>query len=1004
RLDSTLANQAKYVIQNFTGTQYYYSNTPTTYYKSYKQKQVSYTSITNEIKATLGNYDQTMLLRNENSKFYCLYTSTELQSLNLKAGKIQALSFESIQPGGDLPFLKIRMKNTKITNIDSKGFNIDDFKEVYFQNYSINSVGPQNFPFNTPFDWDGTSNILVEISYNQSTSSKEASIAFSNFNITSVRSIKSSYSLVQNGGEGFKIDNEKIKTISDEITISFWSFGNQDILPINNSVFEGVDILNNRQVNVHLPWSNGSIYWDCGNDGTGYDRIEKAANPNEYEGQWVYWTFTKNAKTGIMNIYKNGSLWLSGSGKKRLISLNKFNLFSSIDDQLSYFGRINNFCIWNKELDSVQIKAWIFQPGNSSHPSYSSLIYYLPLNHKEQGQITDLAPNPKPIPYTQTINWNNEKGRNIIGDFENIKGRPVTTFIQGNPVGLNIQEINALEEIENPIVTVNEYEIRTGKAVIKNKYSVFPAGQFITRNENNDSVGVKTVPNDGVFTFENITYQSFSPAKFELVSLVTPYGINLDLSKLGKTFVFDVTDYAPILKGNKRLSLELGGENQEEIDIKFQYIKGKPAREVKEIQNVYTFQRGYFGNILRNEVFEPRNLILLPTAQSYKLRTTITGHDQNGEFTDRSHFIKVDGNKLTKKFDFNVWKECGDNPIYPQGGTWIFDRAGWCPGAPSDVHYFDITNLADPGSTVKIDYGLNGANMDAANYLVSCQIVSYGAPNYVLDAGLESIIRPNSERVEFERFNPSCSRPSVMIKNFGTTNINNVKFSYQVVNGPKLEYIYTGLIKPFEIRQIDLPIDNMSFWTNSNQSVFLIELISVNGQTDENPRNNKLLSNFKLVKSFDYDPIFEIRTNTVDGDNSYRILDMNSNVVIENLNIPANTTIQENLKLPNGCYTIEVTDVAQDGLSFWFFPSLGSGSSSLKKKVGNSTISTQIFKPDFGAGFQYDLIINKPNKTVDFDKSYLLSIYPNPAQESVNIDFQSKDLNHVQIKVLNSSG
>ena len=112
------------------------------------------------------------------------------------------------------------------------------------------------------------------------------------------------------------------------------------------------------------------------------------------------------------------------------------------------------------------------------------------------------------------------------------------------------------------------------------------------------------------------------------------------------------------------------------------YIKGKPAREVKEIQNVYTFQRGYFGNILKNEVFEQRNLILLPTAQSYKLRTTITGHEQNGEFTDRSHFIKVEGNKLTKKFDFNVWKECGDNPIYPQGGTWIFDRAGWCPGAP----------------------------------------------------------------------------------------------------------------------------------------------------------------------------------------------------------------------------------------------------------------------------------------------------------------------------------
>ena len=53
---------------------------------------------------------------------------------------------------------------------------------------------------------------------------------------------------------------------ADQLTVAFWSFGAAE-LPVNNSVFYGTqnsDGSGKRVLNVHLPWSDGNIYWDTG--------------------------------------------------------------------------------------------------------------------------------------------------------------------------------------------------------------------------------------------------------------------------------------------------------------------------------------------------------------------------------------------------------------------------------------------------------------------------------------------------------------------------------------------------------------------------------------------------------------------------------------------------------------------------------------------------------------------------------------------------------------------
>ncbi len=1006
RLDSIQTLHRKYDIPGSTSNEYYYSNFPTFNCISINQKSEKYSSITNEKNYVIGSPNSTIKIGPSEGRIFLLYKASDLKAASLATGNIIGFNLKNVSEQIDVPNLKIKIKPVSYTQLIGSNLNTNGMKEVYLKNTRFPANATQKLIFYNPYNWDGNSNLLVELSYNTIKNNKSLTLESQMLSSESIGIINGSVSLYKAGGEGYPLENTKLKNIQKEITVALWVKGDTSTLPANTIVFEGVDDKNQRQANVHLPWGNGSIYWDCGNDGTGYDRIEKPAFTAEIKGQWTHWTFTKNTLAGTMKIYRNGSLWHSGTGFKREISLDKMNMLSGIDNNLSYFGRVCQFSIWNKELDSSSIKDWMYNSGDKNHPFYSSLNYFFPLNDNVQNKLNDLSNNPINIRTSTFLSWIHDQGRYAINNMASLNQKISVGFIQGTVNNLVVDDIVYGEENPMPGILVKEYEIIDGNVFVKSTYKVYPAGEFLIYNENGEFVDSKIIQHDGIFVKENLSYQRFTPAKFELLSLVTPYGNGLDLGKEGKNFVFDVTDYAPVLRGNKRLSVELGGENQEELNIKFQYIKGKPARAVHDIQNVYTFQRQWFPDILNGNVFEPRKIQLGNESKYFKLRTTITGHEQNGEFVNRSHFIKVDGSKGSKKHDFNVWKECANNPIYPQGGTWIFDRAGWCPGAASDSYFHDITELTTPGSEVTIDYGLNGINLASANYLVSCQLVSYGDYNYNLDAGIENIIRPNSTRVEYERFNPSCSRPEIQVKNLGRNNITSLLIQYGMSNGIQLQYTWTGILSSQNSVQIELPVSNMQMWDGAQpiDNEFVVRILKTNNIDDENVRNNSFRTKFNFVRSFDFDPVFEIRTNSVAGDNSYRIKDANGTILIEKKNLNANTTTQENLVFPNGCYRIEIDDRANDGLSFWYYPNFGSGSSGIKRKQNTVFVPVQNFRADFGAGFQYDFIINKPNAVDDLKNSFTWNISPNPVNDEMSIEIQGLIEQTLKVQLIGIDG
>ncbi|MEZ4958106.1 MAG: LamG-like jellyroll fold domain-containing protein [Saprospiraceae bacterium] len=1006
RVDSTRQTAPSHIVSNFSGQEFPYVTDPTYSYTQYLQHQTAL-DLTDVVEAKIGTGLQEVVLPGTlpTAKAQFLYLADELTNAGLAAGPIHAFDLVPTQ-AGQVDFLRLRLKAVPDNQLDAAQPNLEGFTEVYFSNTAFLNNASLRFNFYQPFDWDGLSNILVEFSYTQTPNGSFPGVEATDAGFAGGLVIGApDHALHFDGSGNVTVPTDHFSGINQEITIALWVNGTPEIMPTNSTIFEGTDGNNNRQANVHLPWGNGQVYWDCGNDGSGYDRINKVANEADFEGRWTHWAFTKNATTGNMRIYLNGELWHEGTGLNRPITISSFKIGSAVAGTPVYYGSLNEFQVWDKALDQATIQAWMRQSITPLHPDYDRLISYLPMNQTVGNTVMDFSPNGADAT-AQLANWRAIRGKDLFKNFIATPIRPDVTFLQGQAV-LTDELVPIVEQTVNGPNTVVYYGVDGTDLVTIDTQQLYLAGYQYVLSETGEIVDSVWVAPDSTLQINDLTYFTKQPAKYEILSLVTPYGNGLNLGQKGKTFTFDVTDYAPILRGKKRMSIEMGGQNQEELDIEFLYITGTPAREVFDIQNVWPFRRGNYDQIQSDRFFEPRTISLMPFASHYKLRSAVTGHGQNGEFVPRTHYLNLDGG--AQEFTYDVWKECADNPIYPQGGTWIFDRAGWCPGAATDVHEFDITNFIQPGGVVEVDYGVNGAFMDQANYLVSNQLVTYGAYNFVLDAALERVARPNNSDVEFERINPACNTPMIWVRNTGSTAINSLDIEYSVQGNSMVEnFQWTGVLESDELVAIELPVLNVGFWeTSFATAVFEAKIVQVNGVADGNADNNLAVSTFDAANVFlnDQDYVLSVTTNNNGSEYSYFVKNASGEIVMERDNMLSNTTYDDVMDLPAGCYTFQFFDAGHDGLQFWFFPENGSGTVSFKRYFnGNFLIPFQTFDPDFGSGVQFDFVIEDVVAAEEDQSFQAMSTYPNPVDNLLNVELRGFEGKDVFVELTNLHG
>jgi len=967
QVDSLYAVSPDFEISNFEGDEFNYSSSPTyTYYQSTFQ-DVVVNSVSNEVIHDVLNSDTStdiyMGTSGEAKRFQFEWKAADLLASGLTAGPLNGMQLNVLSGQGNFKNFKVQLRNgqdgTKVC------FLHNDFKEVYYNDITIDASN-NKIVFYDSFFWNGSDPIHADFSFE--IASSDLSIDASGITDASLINASDNKAVTINTQGKLRIV-EDFSSVSNAITISAWSKGS-DILPIGTSFLEGIDTDGNRQLNVHLPWGNGRVYWDCGNIGDGWDRIDKAANEADYKNKWNHWSFTKDVNSGEMNIYLNGNLWHAGSGKFNGINLDTLVLGGSTGTR-AYFGDIDDIKIWNRVLTGLEIRD---NYCGNINPDDTGLLMHYDFNDIQGSVVEDQSASGYDAEILGSLNDFDMFPRDFLLYDTRQNLTPGIELITGD-YDITLIEKNVLDSVVNSTHQVDEFILDGTDRVIGTTSNLYQGGDMPIYDEQGNQVGTITAGIDGTIVIGELEHYTKSSMKMEIMSFVTPYGINLDLGWEGKTWTFDVTDFGPILKGDKRIYLTRGGQWQEDMDIKFLFYEGTPVRDVHSIQQIWPVTSESYTVIQNDQKFEPRALDKEDEIASVVVKTTITGHGQQGEFIPRTHHIKLNGTPL----EWSVWTECADNPIYPQGGTWVYDRAGWCPGAASDTKEFDISGIFE-GEPIEIDYGVNLGSGDS-RYIVNSQVVKYGAPNFTNDATIEDIINPTG-KIEHGRRNSNCGKPTIIIKNTGSAVLESATIVYGVVGGVSQTYEWTGnlnFLATDEIVLDYLPILGMS----SQQETFYARIESPNGVGDEYPDNSEMQSEYVPVNELSTDVVINFRTNNNVNETSYRVYDVYGDEILSRIasGLDANTTYYDTLRNLNGCYRIEVIDTGQNGLDWWANAAGGVGY--IRVKSLNGSFFT--IADDFGSIVEYNFTAGTVSNTVTIDNDINIELFPNPAGSYVQL-------------------
>jgi hypothetical protein len=916
--------------------------------------------------------------------------------------------------GGTANFLKIKIKGVSNTFLSSNNVALNGFTEVYNKSYSFIN-GENVIHFKTPFAWDGIQNLIIEVSFTNTIPQSPINFAGNTDTLTVGLYATNNYALDLMNGGFIKLDTTSFFQINKELTISFWAFGNANVMPTTTTILYGFSTnANDRQLNIHLPHANTNIYFDCGFAG-GYDRINKIAIAQEQGGKWNHWTFTKNATTGTMKIYFNGVLWHSGTGMTKAISLLNLLLGKNQNKDANYKGKINELAIFKKELPDSVILGWFKKPITSIHPFYSNLLSYYQFNEGYGQLVKNTISNISLL--GENLTWTFDRGEQLNRTFFETNTRPNIKFIKGN-YNSTIQNIFVTDSIARNTATIEKYSIISKESVtpltndivnLDTTYINYYSAENITLTNGDSGNIVSTTPVsfDGEFSINNLNYFKRYPFYNEIMSFVTPYGIGLDLGINGKTWYFDVSDFEPLLKNNKRILMTLGGQNQEQMDVEFWFIVGTPTRKVLAFDQLWqgTNRTGSaaIGNINNESIYSTISVPTLSSGKAFKIRSSITGHGAEGEFESNGgpidHSININGGST--EYSWSIYQACASNPVFPQGGTWVYDRQGWCPGQSSLLKENNITSLITPGTPITIDYNASAPSKTSGDYKyqIAHQLVTYDVPSFNFDARILDVIEP-SDKIVNAKHNPACYQPKIIVQNSGKNTITSLLIHYWINNtAVKQAYTWTGNLAFLDTAIITLP----TYWlwyngiTESNNK-FYAEIKSVNNTTDEYAYNNKYESAFNKPDVVPGKFTIDVKTNNNPAENSYQLYDSDGKLIDSKTFDKANTLFSNTYNL-GGFYKLVVKDDGENGISWWANTAQGTGFVRIKNEAGTIIKTLQ---PDFGKFIEFGFTTNWKLNNEVIEKENIFGIFPNPASNSFYLE--GLNIDKATIKIIDVLG
>jgi hypothetical protein len=996
-IDSTLAEHPRYFVNNANFDSVALTSQPIALQRSFNQGITVVDEIIAGSEFVLGDESTSQTgvwFSGMTNQSVFLYRPSELLAAGLTSGEsVGSLAFWFDNPNGTMEFLRVEyalVSDSVVSGMyDNASFNL-----LYDAHASVDVSGWNDLVSNAPLMWDGTSSLIIRVSFTQSesTSSQLARAETTSYPSSCSRVGDDRY-LRMDWQDEVRVPAEVFSAVSDEITIMFWQNGDPAIQPQNGTIFEGVNALNQRVLNVHLPWSNGNVYWDAGFDG-GYDRINKLATESDYEGRWNHWAFTKNSSTGSMKIYLNGVLWHSGVNlDNMMLDIQRFSIGGATGWSNFYNGSVDEFAVFSSELDGTAIAQWMLRDLNPDHPNWSDLQVYYPFNELDGNQVMDASGHNHHAwlhgNAARVLYRGDELHRNAIVASE----RPILRLTAGEFVThQEVQTVTVNEAI--PPVSIVTYEANNYYPVATQVSYGWVADETFVIGADGDTLNV--IPVEAEYTLNNDVFQYWQAPfevvnRYELNRFITPYGIQLDLGPDGWTWVVDVTDWAPLLRDSVELE---AGNWQELLDMKFVFIEGTPARDVLRLERVWDTNQGLnnFDNVVQTKTIAKN-----PGEVMWKLRSTTTGHQFDNppncaEFCNNMQKVEVNNQSVAQ---WEIMQECADNPLYPQGGTWIFDRAGWCPGMNSTTKEIELTPFVGAADTFTVDYDITFN--DYGNYVHFSTLFGYGPANHVHDPEIERITAPSAEKI-YSRSNPICDNPRFILRNLGSSPLTHLTIYYGILGGQEESFLWTGNLAFMEQEEVELTYGDALLWNSDNSSVerFYIRLGESTDGSDENATNNYAESLFHRPPTYGYTNLDDnrviilLRTNNAYLETSYTLYNQFDEVVFERSDFSeANTLYRDTIALNAGCYTFHLKDSDDDGLDF-FANNDGSGYCKLDRVSG---IDFESFERDFGKEIihRFHFETNLINSVEELQQSAKARLFPNPASSVVQIETSGMD-------------
>lgn len=232
--------------------------------------------------------------------------------------------------------------------------------------------------------------------------------------------------------------------------------------------------------------------------------------------------------------------------------------------------------------------------------------------------------------------------------------------------------------------------------------------------------------------------------------------------------------------------------------------------------------------------------------------------------------------------------------------------------------------------------------------------------------------------------NPVCTAPIIKIKNTGSTTLTSLTITYGMNGAAPSVYNWTGSLAFMEIATVTLGTFNWAMGATD----FTVTLSAPNGGADQYSFNDTKVNKYTYPMVLPTQFVIEFRTNNYPYENQYTLKDDAGTIVISRngATLLANTTYKDTVTLADGCYTFELTDSGEDGLSFWANPAQGNGYIRFKKVTTPVTLKS--FNADFGGQAYQQFTVGLTSDMEDYILTDIttLNVYPNPADGHVFID------------------